>query len=561
MTGNRLNNSKKALVLGFDAATFDIIKPMIKKGKLPNFKKLMDEGCYGDLESTFPPVTPPAWTSFMTGKNPAKHGVYNFYYHSSDPSKDEENYFVNSHSIKSNTIWEILSRKGKKNIVINIPVTYPLTNNINGVIISGLLTPNDVKDFIYPEELYDELAQKVGPYRADSHPTTEWSSYTVKERVDYYMQIEKERTETALYLAKNNSWDFFMVMFGFTDKILHLVYHHLDLNYPESEELGQYVYKTYEKADEILGRFMEITCSDTNLFVVSDHGFGHLEKGFISNRWLADKGFMHLKKTNLSNLKELYTIKYKKMPIDKVLMKLKLNPLRKLLPFSFKQKHISVPRVHKKVSRSIVDWEKTVAYGSDYGMRINLKEREKCGIVEPGEEYEKVRNEIIKELYKLKDPATNEKLVDRVWKREEVYSGPYSENSPDLIYIMKGLSYVQFDIYFFKRLFVRHEKGTHRMNGIFLMKGGDVKKGHEVMEANIIDLAPTIFYGMGLPVPNDMDGKVLTDGFQDSELKKRPVEYEESLPFLREDVDDRSVYSQEEEKEIKEGLKGLGYFG
>ncbi len=99
MSKNNLKNTRKALVLGYDAATFDIIKPMIKEGNLPNFKRVMEEGVYGDLTSTFPPVTPPAWASFMTGKNPGKHSVYNFYYHSSDPSKDGENYFVNSHSI------------------------------------------------------------------------------------------------------------------------------------------------------------------------------------------------------------------------------------------------------------------------------------------------------------------------------------------------------------------------------------------------------------------------------------------------------------------------------
>ena len=114
---NKNEKPGKVLVLGYDAMTFDIMKPLIKEGKMPNFKMMMDKGAYGDLRSTFPPVTPPAWASFMTGKNPAKHGVYNFYYHSNDPSKDDENFFVNSHSIKANTMWEILSERKIRRIL------------------------------------------------------------------------------------------------------------------------------------------------------------------------------------------------------------------------------------------------------------------------------------------------------------------------------------------------------------------------------------------------------------------------------------------------------------
>ncbi len=556
-----MEKNRRALVVGFDAATFDIIKPMVKEGKLPNFKRLMDEGCYGDLESTFPPVTPPAWASFMTGKNPGKHGVYNFYYHSQDPSRDEENYFVNSRSIKANTIWEILSNKGKDNIVINVPVTYPLTDRIKGIIISGLLTPNNADDFIYPKDVYNDLLHAVGPYKVDSHPDTDWSSKSLKERLDYYIKVEKDRTRAAMYLLKSRPWDFFMVMYSFTDKILHLVYPHLYKDYPESKELRRYIYKTYELADEFLGKFIDALPEDADLFVVSDHGFGHLEKAFMSNRWLVDNGYMTLRKVKLSNLTELYQLKYKKVRLEKLLIALRMEFLRKSLPLSVREKTFVIPRYMKKVSRSVVDWGKTFAYASDYGIRINLKGRESTGIVEPGKDYERLRDEITEKLYELKDPETGEKLVDRVWKKEELFSGPYADNAPDLMYIMKGIRYVQFDTYYFKRRFMRAEHGTHRMNGIFFMKGEGVKKGFEIKGAKIIDVAPTILHSMGQPVPDDMDGKILSESFEEGVLKSRPVRYEKALPLLREEADDRAVYSDDEKDEIMKGLKGLGYWG
>ena len=555
------NMCKKVLVVGFDAATFDIIKPMIGQGKLPNFKKMIAEGRHGNLKSTFPPITPPAWASFMTGKNPGKHDVYNFYYHSLDPSKDGETYFVNSHSIKANTIWEIISQKGKRNIVINVPVTYPLTNNINGIIISGLLTPNNAKDFCYPKEVLEEINQNVGHYSVDSHPTTDWSKITLKECLDYYIKTEEDRTKTAIYMLEKHPWDFFMVMYSFTDKILHLVYPHLHKEFPESRELRQYIQKTYEKADEILGRFLSAIDKNTTIIVASDHGFGHLEKAFMSNRWLVDNGFMNLKNVNILNFRELYEVKMRRVSLDKLLKKLNMELLRHQLPFSLRTRSISIPGVYKKVSRSVVDWSKTRAYGRDYGIRINLKGREKCGIVEPGEEYERVRDEIREKLYELRDPEIDEKIVDYIRKREELYSGPYLENAPDLMYGMKNHSYVQYNNYHFNQLFKRYEYGTHRMNGIFLVKGEKINKGYEITKADIVDMAPTIIYLMGLPVPDDMDGRVLSESFKDGVLKNLPIKYEPAIPLLRKEIDDGNVYTEQENEEIVKGLKGLGYLG
>ena len=147
------------------------------------------------------------------------------------------------------------------------------------------------------------------------------------------------------------------------------------------------------------------------------------------------------------------------------------------------------------------------AYGSDYGIRINLKGRETTGIVEPGEEYEKVRDAIIAELRELKDPKTGNKIVDEVWKREELYNGPFFDNAPDIMYIIDGMNIIQYDFYYFKEHFKNFEHGTHRMNGMFLIKGPGIKEGTELKGAEIKDVAPTLFYSMGEAIPNDMDGK------------------------------------------------------
>ncbi|MBE9531265.1 MAG: alkaline phosphatase family protein, partial [Proteobacteria bacterium] len=238
-----------------------------------------------------------------------------------------------------------------------------------------------------------------------------------------------------------------------------------------------------------------------------------------------------------------------------------LNPLRMVLPTFIKEKFVPVPRLLRKVERSVVDWSATKAYGSDYGIRINLKGRETTGVVEPGEEYEKVRDAIIEELKGLKDPKTGKKIVDEVWKREELYNGPFFESAPDIMYILDGMNIIQYDFYYFKEHFKNFEHGTHRMNGMFLIKGPGIKEGTELKGAEIKDVAPTLFYSMGEAIPDDMDGKLLSAAYKSEFTQAWPVSYCTALPLLRENINDQSVYSKEEEDEIKKGLQGLGYWG
>src|SRR4030067_3374011 len=153
---------KKVFIIGIDSATFDIMTPMMVDGDLPNIARLVRSGTSGRLMSTVPPVTPPAWVSFMTGKNPGKHGVFDFYV---PPSYGYNRPVLNSGYIKAKTIWRILSDHGLRVGVINLPMTYP-PEDVKGFIIPGMqYSFNGGRGFSHPPELLQEIKRRVGDYR------------------------------------------------------------------------------------------------------------------------------------------------------------------------------------------------------------------------------------------------------------------------------------------------------------------------------------------------------------------------------------------------------------
>ena len=150
----------KVFVVGLDGGSFNLLQPWIEEGELPNIKDLMENGVCGEMKSTMPPMTAPAWNSIITGMNPGKHGVFDFMIR----DRKTNRYLPVSSCIRQcNTIWDYVGRNRGKVVVLNIPTTYP-PDPVQGVLISGWLTPAGRKDFIYPPEILPEIEDKFGEY-------------------------------------------------------------------------------------------------------------------------------------------------------------------------------------------------------------------------------------------------------------------------------------------------------------------------------------------------------------------------------------------------------------
>jgi len=558
-----MSEKTKVLIIGLDGATFDLILPWIKDGKLPHFSLIMENGVYGELKSTIPILTPPAWSSFMTGKNPGKHGVMGFF------SREKNGYGVkvtNSTHRGTKEIWTILSENGKKVGIVNVPITYP-PKKVNGFMITGMMTtPPKSEDYTYPPFLREELEKIAGRKTLDPLFTyLEREGVFINEAFDSTEKLEK----ISLFLMEKHKPDFFMVVFNGTDYLQHRFWRHIDPEHPmyEAEKSEKYVkilLRYYQKIDEILRNFIETADDKTMIIVMSDHGAGPLYKYVHVNSWLMQMGLLKLKRRLITRLKHfVYKIGLSPEKIYNTLFSIRLGSIR-----------IKTNRSNTKIraflnnffmSFSDVDWLRTKAYSMGSGLiYINLKGREPSGTVNPGLEYENLREQIINQLYRLKDSETGEHVIEKVYRKEEIYAGPYLDTLPDIVFIPKP-KYMTFEEYEFaaNSIITRAEavSATHKLNGILLMKGPGIKKGLCLQNAEITDIAPTVLHFLGLPIPEDMDGKVLVEALTSSYLSLNSISYSTEVKSAKGSLLGRKeeAYSREDEEELKSRLRELGY--
>jgi predicted AlkP superfamily phosphohydrolase/phosphomutase len=558
---------QKVVVVGLDGATFDLIKPWVKEGSLPNLARIMGQGSYGNLMSVIPPLTTPAWASFITGKNPGKHGVFDF----AERINGSYNIrWVTSMSRRGNSIWKIVSSCGGKVGIINIPNNYPL-EEVNGFMIAWMDAP-DTRNFTYPQELAEEIKEKIGNYIIT---ILDWKENEDLSRFQENLhRMIENRTRVLLYLMENKPWDFFAVLFSATDIVQHCFWSYMDCSHPEynaadAVKFGNTIKEVYRHIDSVLGEIERRVGEDTTLVLMSDHGAGPLRRVVHLNKWLEEEGLLTFKKDSV--IDGSLTSSFGRRIIRKGLTFLKRNlsqDMRSRLKKAFPGMR---DRMEGVLFSSLFDWTKTRAYslGSYGNIYINLNGREPDGIVEPGAEYEELRSNIIVRLKDLKDPATGRAVVKKVHRKEELYHGPFLNKAADLVveWSEEGYHSVQRfgsveESVFSDRLNLHLTKirytGHHRLNGIFAIKGMGIKQGIEINNARIIDLAPTILYVLGLPIPDDMDGRVIKEVFKEEYMGIKPIKYEEtSGEGYREAGYD--VYTDAESDEIAKRLKGLGY--
>ena len=497
---------QKVIVIGVDGATLDLMEPWMDQGELPHFDTIRKQGVYGKLRSTIPHYSAPAWTSIVTGCNPGKHGIYDFFRTDSFSKK-----LVNSRYRKAPALWSYLSDQGKRSIVVNVPGTYP-PEPIHGVMITGLLTPSLDSAFTHPSHVKKDLVKgKLGDYELEQvavddlpkHLSARYAPGRLRDKVN--AMTVSHATVTA-NLMTTYDWDFTMVVFRGLDDVQHLVWDHKEL-----------VLSCYKKADEYIGKLMA-SFPDAFIVVVSDHGFGKPKKYLYVNNVLYNTGF----------LKTFVDPDYN---IDSVMMRwfdklsrlfFHLLPMEKLVRSSLGRKLI----LAGGRSRTI-DFSRTKAvYHSvcSRGIRINFRDKYDQGTVRR-EDYEHLRNELITLFQGLRDPETGERVVKKVHRWEDVY-GKNAVNDPlDLILdVEQG--------YGTQELLGSSEKkrpkkaplpiltapgfydwmGDHTPYGVVFMYGKGVKENHRIT-ASVTDVVPTVLAVMNLPLPEYLDGTVVEDAF------------------------------------------------
>jgi predicted AlkP superfamily phosphohydrolase/phosphomutase len=499
----------------------------------------------------------------MTGKDPGKTGIYDFLYRADGTYRFPP---VNASLRAGKDLWEILSEAGYRVGVLNVPLTYPV-KPVNGFMISGWMTPYSARNYVYPPELGQELSRVIGDYRI--YPAMTYSKGREGQFLKASIKMLEMRTRTALYLLQREKWDLFMTVIFDTDRVLHQLWHLLDSDHPwhdpdtmrrggiESEIVLEY----FRHVDRSLTRLFDAAGDDTLKIVMSDHGMGSAHNFVVLNNWLLKNGFLKLRHSPWTAFKRrLFQAGITLRNVHKIANRLGLA------------KHAEYKGLYSTdwllklafLSFTDVDWPQSVAYsfGRHYGpIYVNVKGREPNGTVEPGTEYERVREQVIAAAMRFRHPHTGRKMVGRVLRREDIYHGPHLEHAPDLILIPSDPRDIFFGLADFgsNRVVdtVYRYSGMHRDEGMLLMMGPQVTAGASVDGAAIKDVAPTVLHVMGVPIPDDMDGKPLLSLLSRAYGQRAP----EHAAAKGNGNRSKATYTAQEERQIAERLRGLGYLG
>ncbi len=553
----------QVLIIGLDGATPDLVDRWVAENKLPYLKQMMQNGVYGPLKSTYPPISPAAWTTFATGYNPGKHGTYDF--RDYDPRRYScfADTIVDSNAFAGKSIWDLVGAAGQKVGVITVPVTYPAWR-VNGFMVSGYPTPDAAKSFAYPPD----LGQRIPPLTEDS---AFFKSASQSEVLKELVRITHLRTDVSIAELKKDDYGLFIMVIGATDRAHHDWWKFIDSEHPaydarEAALYGDYILEVYQAADACIGKFLEVVDDDTTVIVMSDHGgMAHPKYYFNTNHWLRTLDLLkpspkaNQSKSGLKGaFKQFYRTKIRRLPY--------LEKIYRSLPQSLKKMATNLDS-QTMMNLDAIDWKHTKAYRFPMyppveGIMINVIGRQAEGCVQAGEEYEALRTHILKEVRELREPGSDEPIVLEAYRREELYYGERLETAPDIIIVTKDcykggtgidelISEVPLDV-------ISKLSGVHRMDGIILAQGPHIRRNALIEGAGIIDVAPTVLYALGMSIPSDMDGKTLSGLFEDSYMQQSTASYTDERKV--EDVaTDEYGYSEEEEESVRLKLEALGY--
>ncbi len=437
---------------------------------LPVIKHVVRNSICGPLRSCIPPITVPAWACMTTGKDPGALGIYGF------RNRQDHSYdgltMVTSLSVQEDRLWDILSRMGRKVIVVSVPQTYP-PQPLNGLLISCMLTPDSSCRYTHPPALKEEVEKLVGTYLFDvDNFRTDNKELLLKQ----IYEMTGKRFRVAKHLLSTKPWDFFMMVEIGPDRMHHGFWKYFDPGHRKHEPGSVYAHAVldyYKYLDRELGELLALTGDNTVTFIVSDHGAQAMEGGVCINEWLMQEGYLTL---------------------------------------------LEKPPGIVSLAKAKIDWPRTVCWGEGgYYSRIffNIKGREPRGVVLP-QNYEEVRSEITRKLEAMRDEKGNP-LGTTVFRPESIY--PVARGiPPDLIVHFGDLKWRSVGSIGYGTVLtfdndIGPDDANHARDGICIIYDPRDAANRSAAfrdDLDILDIAPTVLNRMGVPVPEDMRGKIIT---------------------------------------------------
>jgi predicted AlkP superfamily phosphohydrolase/phosphomutase len=529
------------VVIGLDGVPFEFLNRY--EDAVPNIQAIREEGIEAPLESTFPPWTPSAWPSIYTGRYPHEHGVYGFFtYPDHDPSARR---VVSRTEVNAPSIWDYAGELGLSSVVLNVPVTHPATP-MDGTLIPGYLSPEDADS--YPKGIRDRLREAGIEYRIYA---AEETGPSTDQKLDSYVELIRTRKQAVQSLLADEEWDFAFVELQKTDAVFH--------NFEQEPAFR----RIYQAMDEFVGAVLELTEEGDDVLLVSDHGMTEVTgRTVYVNEALREAGLLtSTTQTDGPDFKEALVRggdTNRSDPIPTVAFRRALSGLasfgvtRRRLASAAERLGIEsrlrrhLPSAVRDSLSQRPDYAVSEAFcrlGSEMGVRVNLTGREPDGVVPP-EEYEQVREAIIKSLKQLKD-SDGRPIFEFVRRYESLVGVEPTGDAPDVVFLPAAMNHT-----------VSHKMPgvvsvpvrayDHSQTGVFIGKGPSFETAPESVEA--VSVAPVVLGVLSGYVPSGLFDR-LPVSLLAEEVREREFD-------IRQEVDDSQT---EEGTSVEEHLEDLGY--
>jgi predicted AlkP superfamily phosphohydrolase/phosphomutase len=536
--------TSKTVLIGLDGATFTVLDSFMERGIMPFLRDFVASGVRAPLRSVVPPLTPPAWTSLMTGKRPGRHGVFDFFQKESPESRYFR--FSVSGDIQTDTIWSLTSQNGQKVTALNFPLMFP-PPPVNGCVLPGGWMPwRQLRLGCHPPGLFDRLkalpsfnARELALDMAFEEKALEGcASEEYADWIGLHTRRERRWFDILKYLMQTEPAELTAILFDGVDKLQHLCWRFIDPAL-QTEVTTAWEQQTrdlcegyFRQLDTLLAEIVELAGPEATIVMASDHGFGPTSDIFFLNAWLEREGFLTWASGPATP------------PADSL--------------------HVGIGQITRHVHE--LDWTRTIAYAatpSSQGIHI-VRQAPGSDFGVPPESYDAIRNEIADGLRRFRHPDTGRPVFAEIWTREEAFAGPYEEMSPDLTVILENnavVSILRSDT----PLKCRPEPvGSHHPEGVLMARGPELRTGVTLPALAIMDVAPLVLHSLGVPVPDDLDGRLPVEAFEPGALLERPLRTFTAEPSGKNSPTPMPeiapvAYDAEDEAVVLQRLRALGY--
>jgi predicted AlkP superfamily phosphohydrolase/phosphomutase len=532
----------KTVLIGLDGATFTVLDPLMREGVMPRLRDFVGSAARAELISTPNPLTPPAWTSLVTGRTPGHHGIFDFV----RASQGEQGLYFTlnaSYDIRCETIWSIVGRKGGRIASLNFPVSAP-PMKVNGVIVPGFVPWRHLRRSVHPEGFYEEIkalpgfdARELSMDMVEELKAIQWIPDEEYESwITHHTRREGQWARIALHLLGRGDVDLLGVLFDGADKLQHLCWRYVDPAFASSDETERdrairgWCMDYFRTLDGHIGRILDAAGAEARVIFASDHGFGATQEVFYANVWLEREGYLRWTEA---------------APVDD-------------------GTRVARDRIKSHVEG--IDWNATKAFAltpSSNGIWIRRAGEggPEAGAGVTGEQYEPFRAELAGRLRRAIHPVTGGPLVRKVMTREEAFPGDSAARAPDLTLVLNDFGFISV---LNADTLVRGRSepaGTHRPEGIFIAGGPGIVAGSRMDPLEIIDVAPALLHGLGMEIPVDFEGRVPEECYDPEWAGSHPVRAGEATlpPGRAQSSEEPGAMSEEDQARVMARLQALGY--